>query len=88
MAARGGAKCAVYDCAVVQADHPSPGVRYRGTTRTAYLPDCAEGREVLALLKRAFAAGLVFTIGRSATTGHDNVVVWNDIHHKTKPDGP
>jgi len=69
-------------------DHPNPGQPYKGTHRTAYLPNNAEGREVLGLLKRAFVARLIFTIGRSVTTGADNVVVWNDIHHKTKHDGP
>lgn len=57
-------------------------------TRTAYLPDNPEGRQVLTLLRRAFDAGLVFTVGRSNVTGKDNVVIWNDIHHKTKPEGP
>jgi len=48
----------------------------------------AEGEEICRLLKRAFNAGLVFTIGSSTTSGRDNVVTWNDIHHKTKPHGP
>ena len=30
-------------------EHPNPGRRYHGTIRTAYLPDNAEGREVLAV---------------------------------------
>ncbi|XP_078489283.1 putative E3 ubiquitin-protein ligase DTX3 [Ciona intestinalis] len=68
-------------------EHPNPGVRYTGTSRTAYLPDNYEGREVLRLLKKAFAARLIFTIGRSVTTGMDNQVTWNDIHHKTNPYG-
>jgi len=72
----------------MQDDHPNPGKRYTGTTRTAYLPDKPEGRQVLQLLKRAFEAKLIFTIGTSNTTGRENVVIWNDIHHKTKPDGP
>ncbi|XP_078489857.1 uncharacterized protein LOC144746316 [Ciona intestinalis] len=67
--------------------HPNPGVRYTGTIRTAYLPDNSEGREVLRLLKKAFDARLIFTIGRSVTTGRDNQVTWNDIHHKTNPYG-
>jgi hypothetical protein len=29
----------------------------------------------------------MFTIGRSSTTGEDNVVIWNDIHHKTSRTG-
>ncbi|XP_067665371.1 uncharacterized protein [Haliotis asinina] len=69
------------------ADHPNPGQPYKGTTRRAYLPDCREGRDVLRLLRKAFDRKLTFTIGRSATTGHENVVTWNDIHHKTKMEG-
>lgn len=68
-------------------EHPNPGVRYQGTKRTAYLPDTREGREVLQLLKRAFDARLVFTIGTSNTTGLSNQVTWNDIHHKTSVRG-
>ena len=64
-------------------EHPNPGQRYYGTSRTAFLPNCPEGREVLDLLKRAFEARLTFTIGTSVTTGMRNVVTWNDIHHKT-----
>ncbi|XP_078489365.1 uncharacterized protein LOC144746217 [Ciona intestinalis] len=67
--------------------HPNPGVPYTGTSRTAYLPDNSEGREVLRLLKKAFDARLIFTIGRSVTTGMDNQVTWNDIHHKTNTRG-
>ena len=64
-------------------EHPNPGQYYQGTSRAAYLPDNSEGREVLQLLKRAFDARLVFTIGTSNTTGRSNQVIWNDIHHKT-----
>ncbi|KAE8293422.1 putative E3 ubiquitin-protein ligase DTX3 [Larimichthys crocea] len=68
-------------------EHPNPGVRYSGTSRTAYLPDCKEGQKVLKLLKKAFDRRLIFTIGRSVTTGLNNVITWNDIHHKTNIDG-
>lgn len=68
-------------------EHPNPGVRYSSTSRTAYLPDCAEGQKVLRLLEKAFERRLTFTIGRSATTGLNNVITWNDIHHKTSIDG-
>ncbi|CAH1268233.1 DTX3L [Branchiostoma lanceolatum] len=68
-------------------EHPNPGKHYTGTSRTAYLPDTTEGREVLRLLKRAFDSGLVFTIGTSVTTGQTDTVVWNDIHHKTSKYG-
>ena len=40
------------------------------------------------LLEKAFQARLIFTVGRSVTTGADNTVVWNDIHHKTNPHRP
>ncbi|XP_067841706.1 E3 ubiquitin-protein ligase DTX3L [Heptranchias perlo] len=63
--------------------HPRPGQRYFGTTRTAYLPDNSEGRRVLRLLQRAFNQRLIFTVGTSSTTGRSDVVTWNDIHHKT-----
>lgn len=63
--------------------HSNPGKRYYGISRTAYLPDNQEGREVLHLLKKAFDQKLIFTVGTSRTTGMDNQVTWNDIHHKT-----
>ena len=68
-------------------NHPNPGKPYIGTDRNAYLPDNKEGRKVLELLKKAFNQKLTFTIGRSATTGMDDCVTWNDIHHKTSTTG-
>jgi deltex-like protein len=38
---------------------------------------------VLELLVKAWRRRLTFTIGTSVTTGEANVVVWNEIHHKT-----
>ncbi|WAR22414.1 DTX3L-like protein [Mya arenaria] len=67
--------------------HPHPGMAYHGTNRTAYLPDNPEGKKVLRLLKESFKRRLTFTVGRSVTTGCDNVVTWNDIHHKTCTNG-
>ncbi|CAH1784889.1 unnamed protein product [Owenia fusiformis] len=67
--------------------HPSPGKTYRGVYWTAYLPDNKEGNEILGLLRKAFNARLIFTIGQSRTRGTENMVTWNDIHHKTKIDG-
>uniref|UniRef100_H2ZBN7 E3 ubiquitin-protein ligase n=1 Tax=Ciona savignyi TaxID=51511 RepID=H2ZBN7_CIOSA len=64
-------------------NHPNPGHVYTGTYRTGYLPNCTEGIEVFQLLRKAFDAGLIFTVGTSLTTGVPNTVVWNDIHHKT-----
>lgn len=68
-------------------EHPNPGQSYHGASRTAYLPDSTEGRKVLKLLERAFNQRLTFTVGRSSTTGINNVVTWNDIHHKTSRSG-
>ena len=68
-------------------EHPNPGQRYHGTSRTAYLPDNREGREVLQFLRRAFDARMVITIGISNSTGRSNQVIWNDIHHKTSISG-
>ncbi len=58
-----------------------------GTARNTYLPDNAEGREILRLLKVAFDRRLTFTVGTSVTTGATNTVVWNGIHHKTNVAG-
>ncbi|CAF0846403.1 unnamed protein product [Adineta ricciae] len=67
--------------------HPNPGTPYYGTTRQAFLPDNSEGRYVLKLLKKAFELRQIFTVGQSRTTGYDNVITWNDIHHKTSIQG-
>ncbi|KAI4902393.1 hypothetical protein NFI96_019947, partial [Prochilodus magdalenae] len=67
--------------------HPNPGRRFYGAHRQAYLPDNVEGRRVLKLLQRAFDQRLIFTVGTSTTTGADNSVIWNDIHHKTNTSG-
>ena len=68
-------------------EHPTPGMRYLGITRNAYLPDNEEGNKVLKLLQQAFKQKLTFTIGRSSTSGLNNVITWNDIHHKTRRTG-
>ncbi|XP_053124188.1 E3 ubiquitin-protein ligase DTX3L [Hemicordylus capensis] len=67
--------------------HPNPGRSFYGTRRTAYLPDSSEGREVLKLLQQAFHQKLIFTVGQSRTTGVNDVITWNDIHHKTSKFG-
>ncbi|XP_075220105.1 deltex E3 ubiquitin ligase isoform X2 [Lycorma delicatula] len=68
-------------------EHPNPGRPYYavGFPRVCYLPDTHKGRQVLQLLHIAFQRRLVFTVGRSVTTGREDVVTWNDIHHKTEP---
>ncbi|XP_042733909.1 E3 ubiquitin-protein ligase DTX3L [Lagopus leucura] len=64
-------------------NHPNPGKPYYGIIRKAYLPDNEEGVKVLQLLRRAFNQKLIFTVGNSRTTGAEDVITWNDIHHKT-----
>ncbi|KAH0629015.1 hypothetical protein JD844_010748 [Phrynosoma platyrhinos] len=88
------AECLICNCGIKftpqglpEVEHPNPGVRYPGTTRVAYLPDCPEGNKVLALFRKAFDQRLTFTIGTSMTTGRANVITWNDIHHKTNCTG-
>ncbi|XP_069670594.1 protein deltex [Periplaneta americana] len=68
-------------------EHPNPGRPYYavGFPRVCYLPDTDKGRKVLKLLSVAFERRLVFTVGRSVTTGREDVVTWNEIHHKTEP---
>lgn len=66
-------------------DHPCPNKPYQGLSRSAYLPDSPEGRQVLMLLKTAFDRRLTFTVGRlgSGSMG----VVFNNISHKTSMTG-
>ncbi|XP_008281739.1 E3 ubiquitin-protein ligase DTX3L [Stegastes partitus] len=72
---------------IQQEEHPNPGQPYEGVSRRAYLPDSSKGRMILDLLRRAFDQRLIFTIGRSTTSGRNNMVTWNDIHHKTSTHG-
>ncbi|ESO86091.1 hypothetical protein LOTGIDRAFT_129923 [Lottia gigantea] len=86
---RFGSYCINYDfnSGIQGSKHPNAGVRFKGTSRVAYLPANPEGIEVCKMLKVAFRRRLTFTIGRSTTTGQENVVTWNDIHHKTSMNG-
>ena len=71
---------------VQQPQHPQPNQRYHGTSRTCYLPNDGVGRQCLKLLRSAFLQGELFRVGKSSTTGRENVVVWA-IHQKTSPNG-
>lgn len=62
--------------------HPQPGQRFTGTSRNAFLPDNAEGREALRLLQVCWDRRLTFTVGTSLTTGQSNTCIWNGVHHK------
>ncbi|NXI15505.1 DTX3L ligase, partial [Irena cyanogastra] len=77
----------VMEGGIQTSSHPNPGQHYGPAHRRAYLPDNEEGREILQLLKRAFNQKLIFTVGQSRTTGQQNVITWNDIHHKTAMEG-
>jgi deltex-like protein len=66
--------------------HPEPGTPYHGTSRDCFYPDDDVGWRALELLRRAFAAGALFRVGQSATTGRPNTVVWS-IHQKTSTTG-
>ncbi|XP_054729769.1 protein deltex isoform X2 [Anastrepha obliqua] len=78
----------VYDIAsgVQTEEHPHPGRAFFavGFPRVCYLPDCPLGRKVLRFLKIAFDRRLLFSIGRSVTTGREDVVIWNSVDHKTQ----
>lgn len=67
--------------------HPHPGQPYitYAFPRTGYLPANDKGKKVLKLLDLAWKRKLIFTVGTSSTTGMDNAVIWNEIHHKTSP---
>ncbi|XP_075154370.1 deltex E3 ubiquitin ligase [Haematobia irritans] len=78
----------VYDIAsgIQNTQHPHPGRAFFavGFPRVCYLPDCPLGRKVLRFLKIAFDRRLLFSIGRSVTTGREDVVIWNSVDHKTQ----
>eukprot|EP01090_Pellita_catalonica_P021116 TRINITY_DN7821_c0_g1_i1.p1 TRINITY_DN7821_c0_g1~~TRINITY_DN7821_c0_g1_i1.p1 ORF type:complete len:542 (-),score=75.08 TRINITY_DN7821_c0_g1_i1:22-1647(-) len=72
----------------IQGDNDTcPGKPYTGTERVAYLPDNAEGSNILELLQVAWKRKLLFRIGTSVTTGREDCVIWNGIHHKTNTHG-
>lgn len=67
--------------------HQNPGHAFSGASRTAYLPDNQEGKDLLERLKYSFLHGLNFMVGTSLTTAQPNVVTWASIHHKTSSYG-
>jgi len=67
--------------------HPNPGTMFDGTERQAFFPNSPEGTALCSMVEVAFKRRLVFTVGRSMTTGRDNCVVWNGLHMKTSPSG-
>jgi len=73
------------DSGVQNQRHPSPGQKFSAQNfpREGYIPNNAKGRLVLQLLILAWERRLTFTVGTSTTTGIENCVIWNEIHHKT-----
>lgn len=63
--------------------HDSPGTKYQGAQRTAYIPNTIEGYQLLQRLKYAWKHGLMFTIGTSLTNHMPHQTTWASIHHKT-----
>ena len=68
-------------------EHPNPGKSYGPLYTTAFLPHNSEGKEVCILLQRAFVSHLLFTIGKSSTTGQENMIIRNGIELKTSHSG-
>ncbi|XP_052900984.1 protein deltex [Anopheles moucheti] len=66
--------------------HPNPGAAFFavGFPRRCYLPNTLLGTKILYYLDVAFRRGLLFTIGRSVTTGVEDVVMWTSIEHKSQ----
>lgn len=56
---------------------PSPGLRYTGTYRVAYLPDDDQGQDILRLFIECFRMKKTFVVGTSITTGQENTVVFS-----------
>jgi len=63
------------------------GKKHGSATRVAYIPNDAEGNEIVLLLVTAFKRGLIFAAGTSITSGFPDQVVWTTIHHRTSPHG-
>lgn len=71
----------------LQVQEINPRKSYSPLYTSAFLPHNSEGTEVCILLQRAFDAGLLFTIGKSSTTGQENMIIRNGIELKTSHSG-
>jgi deltex-like protein len=61
--------------------NPQTGNQFNGIHVTAFVPDTAEGREIVTLLVKAFKLKLTFTVSKN------NTLNWNGISHKTSISG-
>uniref|UniRef100_A0A182N1M0 E3 ubiquitin-protein ligase n=1 Tax=Anopheles dirus TaxID=7168 RepID=A0A182N1M0_9DIPT len=66
--------------------HPNSGAPFFavGFPRRCYLPNTVLGAKILYYLDVAFGRGLLFTIGRSVTTGNEDVVMWTNVEHMSQ----
>lgn len=72
----------------IQSDvHYHPSRPYTGTSRIAFFPASVKGKQVIGKLMHAWDGRRIFTIGTSLTTGIEDCVIWNGIHHKTNIHG-
>ena len=76
----------VFNC-IAGPEHPNPGMPYSGLFTTAFLPCNTDGQKICNLLRKAFDARLLFTIGTSPATGEENKIVMNGIELKTCQSG-
>ena len=67
--------------------HYHPGLPYSGTKRAAFIPAGGRWRAILRKFMMAWDARRIFTVGTSLSTGIENCVIWNCIHHKTSQAG-
>ena len=84
-----GSLCVTFEFppALQTARHPRPGISYAGRRVVCHYPDDEDtGVAALRVLRRAFARGLLFRIGESATRGMGDQVVFG-LHQKTRRDG-
>jgi len=68
-------------------DHPNPGEPYSDLFCTSYLPNNPAGQDLCKLLRSAFLARLIFTIGKCPATGEENKIVSNGIELKWNRSG-
>ena len=62
---------------------PNPGQDFAGKHVFCFLPDTERGIALGTRLLTAFRRGHAFCVGRSLTTGQDNVTTFNGVHMKT-----
>lgn len=68
-------------------NHPSPGRKYQGSFKQAYVPNTFEGREALDLLIKAFIRGHLFSVATSYSAGGGPRVTFSSIHLKSRTHG-